>query len=213
MKKYLTEGTGTFFLVLFIFLTRNGNTPEWEPLVYGATLVALGAAGRQISGAHFNPAVSLAALMVGRLERVDVAYYWIAQIAGALLAALLGSFLVHCDGVIDITMRSPNGLCAFFAETLGAFLLSFAALMAGRSPASGSNYPLAIGTAAVAGALALGASAGGGFNPALALGLCLGGNLSWASLWPVVAGALLGSAAAASLFRILNDNADGGDTE
>ena len=82
MKKYLTEFIGTLFLVLIIGLTQN-------PLAIGFGLTVLVYMGAHISGAHYNPAVSLAMFIKKEISGVDFFRYIIAQIFGAALAAYL----------------------------------------------------------------------------------------------------------------------------
>src|ERR1700748_2547550 len=84
MGKYITEFIGTFFLVLVIALTGNAAA-------IGATLMVMVYAGGHISGAHYNPAVTLAVLVRGRIELREAVGYWISQLLGGLLAAALVS--------------------------------------------------------------------------------------------------------------------------
>ena len=67
MRNYLTEFIGTFFLVLTIGLTVLGGTPL-APLAIGASLMVMVYMGGHVSGGHYNPAVSLAVLMRGKME-------------------------------------------------------------------------------------------------------------------------------------------------
>ena len=83
MKKYLTEFVGTLFLVLIIGLTQN-------PLAIGFGLTILVYMGAHISGAHYNPVVSLAMFIRKEIGGIDFIKYLIAQILGATLAAYLG---------------------------------------------------------------------------------------------------------------------------
>src|SRR5213594_3742421 len=86
MKNYVTEFIGTFFLVLTIGLTVIGGTPL-APLAIGASLMVMVYMGGHISGAHYNPAVSLAVLVRGKLSTHDFIAYVIAQLCGAVTAA------------------------------------------------------------------------------------------------------------------------------
>src|SRR5262245_17307927 len=88
MKNLLTEFIGTFFLVLTVGLTVTANSPM-APLAIGASLMIMVYMGGHISGGHYNPAVSLAATMRGALPTSQYVPYVVAQIAGALVAALL----------------------------------------------------------------------------------------------------------------------------
>src|SRR5258705_3249870 len=99
MRKYIAEFIGTFFLVLTIGCTVIpkvlGVIP---PLAIGAALMVMVYAAGHVSGAHFNPAVTLAAWIRGRCETKDVLPYWIAQEFSAIVAALVAVFLVERSG-------------------------------------------------------------------------------------------------------------------
>lgn len=86
MRRYATEFIGTFFLVFTI-----GNTvlakADLAPLAIGMALAALVYAGGHISGAHYNPAITVAVHLRGRLPGADVGPYIAAQILGATTAA------------------------------------------------------------------------------------------------------------------------------
>ena len=82
MRKYITEFIGTFFLVLTVGLTGN-------PLAIGAALMVMIYAGGHISGAHYNPAVTLAVLLRGKISGAEAIIYMGVQLAGAIAAALI----------------------------------------------------------------------------------------------------------------------------
>src|SRR5437867_2392854 len=88
MAKYLTEAIGTFFLVLTIGLSVLSGF-DWAPLAIGSALMVMVYMGGHISGAHYNPAVSLAVMLRGKLAPVDFAPYLIAQFLGSIAAALM----------------------------------------------------------------------------------------------------------------------------
>src|SRR5215218_2830940 len=96
MNKYIAEFIGTFFLVLTIGCTVIGaGSGVIAPLAIGAALMVLVFAGGHISGAHYNPAVTLGVLIRGRLNLVDVLPYIVAQLAAAASAALAGEVSPH----------------------------------------------------------------------------------------------------------------------
>lgn len=84
---YPTEFLGTYFLVLTMGLTAVAGTP-FAPLAIGAALTVTVFMGGHVLGAHYNPAVTLAIWMRGKLPARDVVPYWAAQLAGAVMAAL-----------------------------------------------------------------------------------------------------------------------------
>ena len=76
MKNYLTEVIGTFFLVLTIGLTAIGGV-AMAPLAIGSALMVMVYMGGHISGGHYNPAVSLAVMMRGKLDSKELLPYWV----------------------------------------------------------------------------------------------------------------------------------------
>jgi aquaporin Z len=89
MNKYITEFVGTFFLVLTVGCTVISGAPGViPPLAIGAALMVMIFAGGHVSGAHYNPAVTLAVWIRGRCATKDVAPYMVAQIVAAIVAAL-----------------------------------------------------------------------------------------------------------------------------
>src|SRR5687768_18306979 len=96
MRRYLTEFIGTFFLVLTIGLAVLGGTPL-APLAIGAVLTAMVYMGGHVSGAHYNPAVSLAQALAGKLEPRQLLPYWAAQLAGALAGAFAVRVILNQD--------------------------------------------------------------------------------------------------------------------
>jgi aquaporin Z len=94
MRKYLIEFIGTFGLVFTVGCAVMGKA-ALAPLAIGAALMVFVYAGGHISGGHYNPAVSLAAFLRGRLSRGDPSPYWLAQAAGAVVAAPAAKFVVN----------------------------------------------------------------------------------------------------------------------
>ena len=92
MKKYVAEFIGTFFLVLTVGCTViPAASGVIAPLAIGAALMVMVYAGGHISGAHFNPAVTLAVFTRGRCEAKDVVPYWVAQLLAGAAAACVAS--------------------------------------------------------------------------------------------------------------------------
>src|SRR5688500_10258188 len=85
-RKLLTECIGTFFLVLTIGMTVTAGLPA-APVAVGGVLAALVYMGGHVSGAHYNPAVTRAVLLRGRIRAGEAAAYAAAQLGGAVLAA------------------------------------------------------------------------------------------------------------------------------
>jgi aquaporin Z len=204
MRRYITEFIGTFFLVFTVCCAVLGSAPL-APLAIGAVLATMVFAGGHISGAHYNPAVTLAVFLRGRLEMRDVGPYMGAQLIGAVLAALLARFVMD---VKPVAMDIPNDhlAAAFVAELLFTFALAYVVLnvATSRDHPNNSFYGFAIGFTVFAGAVAVGSVSGGAFNPAVGLGVSVAGLASWSLIWIYLIATLLGGAAAAYAFRYLN---------
>jgi aquaporin Z len=205
MRRYLTELIGTFFLVFAVGCTVLGKVPL-APLAIGATLMVMIYAGGHISGAHYNPAVTLAVLVRGKISRADAVGYWAAQVVGGLLGGLVARYLVNPG---KVTALSPSGrgiAVALIAEALFTFGLAYVVLNVATSRDHPGNgfYGLAIGFTVVAGAFAVGGLSGGAFNPAVALGAASVGLFAWAKIWIWLLAELVAGAVAGLVFLVLN---------
>src|SRR5882724_10752476 len=121
MRKYIAEFIGTFFLVLTIGCTVIPGKPGViPPLAIGAVLMVMIYAGGHVSGAHFNPAVTLAVWIRGRCDTKDVFPYWGAQVLAGIVAALVAVFLVGKSGTPMEIKSLPEAFdfhrCAAFAD-------------------------------------------------------------------------------------------------
>ena len=204
MKKYLTEFIGTFFLVLTIGCTVIPGAPGViPPLAIGAALMVMVYAGGHVSGAHYNPAVTLGVWLRGRCPAADVLPYWTAQVLAALLASFTAMFVVGSPKGAPLI---PAIAQAFIAEFLFTFALVYVVLntATARVTSGNSYFGLAIGLTVMTGAFAVGGVSGGAFNPAVAVGLAAMGLVSTPSIWLHIIADLLGGAAAAMVFRTIN---------
>src|SRR4051794_23411299 len=175
MAKYIVEFIGTFFLVFTIGMTVLGADPSTPaaglaPLAIGSVLMVMIYAGGHISGGHYNPAVTLAVWIRGRCATADVIPYWIAQFAGAVLAAFVVTYL---RGDFGTPGPDPSVPKAFLVEFLFTFALAYVVLNVATSKATAgnSNYGLAIGFTVMVGAFSVGSISGAAFNPAVAVGV------------------------------------------
>src|SRR5688572_28454262 len=119
MKKYLVEFVGTFFLVATIgsVVMAPNDAGAMAPLAIGAVLMAMVFAGGHVSGAHYNPAVTVAVFLRGKCGGADVPGYIIAQCAGAGAAALAVTFLKGGPAVSPIQIDLTRALVAEFLYT------------------------------------------------------------------------------------------------
>jgi aquaporin Z len=205
MRKYTMELIGTFFLVMTICFAVSTHS-ALAPLGIGAVLVALVFAGGHISGAHYNPAVSVAAYLRGRLPTRELLPYIAAQLVGAAAAAGVSRFVFGGGPGVAFDVSGKALAAAIVVELLVTFLLAFVVLNVATSKDHPNNsfYGLAIGFTVLAGAVSVGAISGGVFNPAVALGASIAGLVSWKLLPLYVLANLAGGALAAVAFRQLN---------
>lgn len=205
MRKYATEFIGTFFLVLTVGCAVLGKVPV-APLAIGSVLMVMVYAGAHVSGGHYNPAVTLAVLVRGRIAPGDALGYWSAQVAGGLIAAFAARFLVNPGEVAALSPHGRGLWAALLAEVLFTFALAYVVLNVATSrdlPGNGF-YGLAIGFTVGAGAFAVGGVSGGAFNPAVALGAATMGLFAWSKIWLWLVADLAGAALAATAFLMLN---------
>ena len=206
MRKYVTEFIGTFGLVFTVGCAVMSGS-ALAPLAIGAALMVFVYAGGHISGGHYNPAVSLGVFLRGNLARADLVPYWVAQFAGAFLAAWLARFTVN---PISVRALSTSGAHAIFAAMLAEFFFTFALVYVVLNVATSSDQPnnqffgLAIGFTVGAGAFAVGGVSGGAFNPAVVFGAMLMGLIDWGNFYIYLIGNVLGAVVAAFAFRYLN---------
>ncbi|MEO8664062.1 MAG: aquaporin [Ignavibacteria bacterium] len=202
MNKYVIELIGTFFLVLTIGLSSN-------PIAIGFVLAAMVYMGAHISGANYNPAVSLGIFMRKKLSAKDLIIYWIFQIIGAILAALV------CKELMGKTFApAPADGTSFINALLVEFLFTFALVsvvlnVATTRKRDGNSYfGLAIGVTVMAGAFSVGSISGGAFNPAVAIGPILvdtiNGGSSMKNILIYLIGPFLGGAVASIVFKFTN---------
>ena len=209
LPKLVTEFVATFFLVLTIGLTALiGST--YAPFAIAGVLISLVYMGGHVSGAHYNPAVTLAIWMRGRMPTSEVLPYVGVQLAGAVLAA--GAVYVVTGDVLQVTPAEETGIGAFFLlELLFTFLLALVILNVATAEGTAGNdyYGVAIGLVVLAGALAAGPISGGAFNPAVAVGpilvdVFIGPGLSVSGLWVYLVATFAGGALAAVVFKLMN---------
>jgi aquaporin Z len=206
MKNYLTEFVGTFFLVLTIGLTVLQGS-QFAPLAIGASLMIMVYAGGHVSGGHYNPAVSLAAMLRGALPKSEYVPYVVSQLAGATIAAWI-AYIVLGKTFAPAPGAGHPATHALIIEFLFTFALCYVVLNSAVSKKTQGNsfYGLAIGFTIVVGAFAGGAISGGAYNPAVAIGptiinTLLGGG-SWSALWIYLVGPLAGAVVAAAIFGL-----------
>ena len=196
------EFIGAFFLVLVIALTGN-------PFAIGITLMVMVYMGGHISGAHYNPAVTLAVWIRGKLKSEKIFGYMASQVFGAFVAALVAYELIGKSFVPSPALGIMIWK-AVLIEILFTFALCSVVLATATSNKLEGNhiYGLAIGFTLMVGAFAGGGISGGAFNPAVALGpmifKALLGVKNFSNLTIYLIGPFAGGILAALAFRYLN---------
>jgi aquaporin Z len=208
VRKYLVEFIGTFFLVFTVCcaVIKGGAL---APLAIGSALMVMVYAGGHVSGGHFNPAVTLAVMLRGRIESAEAVVYWVTQLVAGVVAALVAKFVVNPPAILGALDLSVSGRLlwgAFVAELLFTFALAWVVLNVATSKDHPTNsfYGLAIGFTVFTGAVAVGAISGGAFNPAVALGIMTFGLSAWKNFWVYLLADLIGAALAAYAFKAAN---------
>lgn len=239
MNPYLAELIGTAFLVILgdgvvanVALARSkGNNGGWIVIATGwglAVMVAVYAVGT-ISGAHLNPAVTIGLASVGKFELAKVAGYIFAQIAGAILGAVIVwlTYLPHWKETNDpatklgvfctapaIRHSSSNLIC----EIIGTAVLVFGVLaipstnnLAAEGWSTGFG-PLLVGLLVFSIGLSLGGPTGYAINPARDLGPRIAhamlpiagkGGSDWGYSWIPVVGPIIGGVLGAVIHKVL----------
>uniref|UniRef100_A0A6U0J7A6 Aquaporin n=1 Tax=Minutocellus polymorphus TaxID=265543 RepID=A0A6U0J7A6_9STRA len=199
--KATMELVGTFILLFTIQLAVS-SAGKMAPVPIGLALMSAVYAGGPISGAHYNPAVSLAVFLRGKSTLHEMLIYWAFQIAGGFVGACLGGIVGGDHAVASVGNGYFLGQ-ALLAEVIWTFVLCFVVLGVATNSATEGNsfFGAAIGLTVTAGAFSIGGISGGAFNPAVALSLSFAKHLSNIPYSGFVALAnLLGGALAAAIF-------------
>jgi aquaporin Z len=205
IRKYAVEAIGSFFLT-FVVVVSVLTHSAFTPLAAGAALMVMIYAGGHISGGHYNPAVTMGALVRGRIGPVEAVGYWIAQVAGGVIAGWIGRAVVNPPAVATLTLSGHTEAAAAVVELVGTFALAYVMLNVATSKDQPGNgfFGLAIGFTVAAGAFAVGGISGGVFNPQVALGGATAGVFGWSTIWVYVVVQLGAGIAAGLAFLLLN---------
>ncbi len=206
MKKYLTEFIGTFFLVLTIGQVIFGGS-LLAGLAIGSVLMVMVYMGGHLSGAHYNPAVSLAAWMHGKLEAGEALGYMVVQVVGSLAGALVSWYLVGATFAPAVAAGTAPALVGEFVFTFALVLVIMNVAMSDAT-AGNSYYGLAIGFTVLVGVYAIGDLSGAALNPAVGIGPTVVnaflGDGGFGDLWIYLVAPFAGGAVAALVFKAQN---------
>ena len=199
-RKLVVEFIGTFFLVFTVCTATHpgSGAGALAPLAIGAVLMVMVFAGGHVSGGHYNPAVSTAVLLRGKMGTNEYGPYVAVQLVAGVLAALVARGVAgHSSAGV-----TPGVGKMLVVELLFTFALAWVVLNVATARGTDGNsfYGLAIGFTVGAGAFAVGGLSGGAFNPAVGLGASVMGLFKWSHYWIYVVGPLVGAAVAAFAF-------------
>jgi MIP family channel proteins len=209
----LAEGIGTFVLVfagcgaIAVGSLHSGLTGPAVAAAFGLAIMVMIYAVGHASGAHFNPAVTAAFAISGHLPWARVPAYWLAQVAGAISAALFLRLSLGDGASLGVTQPSGSAAQAFAWElVLSAMLMLVITAVATDVRAVGQAAAIAIGGTVALGALVGGPVSGASMNPARSLGPALvSGDLG--DLWIYLIAPVVGAATAALLYDRLRQRA------
>jgi aquaporin Z len=207
-RRYVAELLGTFTLVFIGSISILAALAANQPLVlvvafgFGLALLAGLYAFGEISGGHFNPAVSLAMFLSGRLDAASFLRYVIAQFAGAILASLAVLAAFSQDDVAATATTATASWDAFWLELIMTALFVSVILQSSRSQRVFGTALLAIPLTLVAIHLAAIPTSGSSVNPARSLGPALVGN-EWSDFWIYLTAPLIGAAIGAAIHLYL----------
>lgn len=211
---YVAEGIGTFGLVfagcgaiMIDTLSRGAITHVGVGLVFGLIITVMIYAFGHLSGAHFNPAVTLAFVLARHFPLRRLLGYWCAQLVGAMCAAaclrLLFGDVAHLGATLP--MGSGGAWQSFELEVVLTFFLMIVIMaMATDTRAVGQAAALAIGATVGLEALFAGPISGASMNPARSLGPALLSG-TWTAQWVYLLAPMVGAVVGAYVYRWLRE--------
>ena len=200
----IAEAVGTFALI-FIGIGAIHANPGLlgVALAYGLTMAVFVSATMNVSGGHLNPAVTLGALVGGKIDLKDATRYWVSQLIGATVAAFVCLGLFDHTTVITGTPQLGGGtspLGGIVIEAITTFFLVFVVYGTAIDPRAPKIGGLAIGLTITLGILFAGPLTGGAINPARVFGPALAVSF-WDAHYVYWIGPLLGGAAAGWTYK------------
>ena len=214
MRKLLAEFLGTYALVFAgtgaIIIDQQSNgaiTHVGIAITFGLVVMSMIYAFGDISGAHLNPAVSIAFTVASRFPLKELATYSLAQLAGACLASFTLKLMFPADQLLGATMPAGTDIQSFVMELILTFFLMLVIInVASGSKEQGMFAGLAIGAVVALEAMFAGPVSGASMNPARSLApAIITGHCE--HIWIYLVAPVAGAVAAIPVFRILKHSA------
>ncbi|KAK8502816.1 hypothetical protein V6N13_093375 [Hibiscus sabdariffa] len=210
MMQIMAEMVGTFILVLCICgiitstrLTGGGPVLLEYATTAGLTIVVVVYSIGSISGAHVNPAFTIAFAAFGFFPWSRVPLYILAQVLGSILATLMGEFIYGTKSDLLTTRPSQGCQAAFMVELVASFMVVFViAAVTRQSRSVGPVSGLVIGMAIGLAVLITGPISGGSLNPARSLGPAIVSR-NFHRIWIYLTAPVIGAVSGALMYRIL----------
>ncbi|KAG8072392.1 hypothetical protein GUJ93_ZPchr0006g42900 [Zizania palustris] len=200
LKKVVSEVVATFLLVFMTCGAAGISGSDLsrisqlgQSIAGGLIVTVMIYAVGHISGAHMNPAVTLAFAVFRHFPWIQVPFYWAAQFTGAICASFVLKAVLHPVTVIGTTTPTGPHWHALVIEVIVTFNMMFVTLaVATDTRAVGELAGLAVGSAVCITSIFAGAVSGGSMNPARTLGPALASNV-YTGLWIYFLGPVLGT--------------------
>lgn len=213
IHKSIAEGLGAFAIVFFgcgaIIASKSGLlAPALVPLIFGLIVTAMVYTTGHLSGAHLNPAITLAFAVARHFPKSHIMAYWLAQCLGAILASVLLSFLFPSSLVFGATISTVPILQTLIWEIVLTFFLMLVIIaVATDTRAVGTMAGVAIGAIVTVGSYLGGPYSGASMNPARSLGPAIfEGQVG--SLWIYIVGPAIGAVLAALVYEWMRCDPD-----
>ncbi|HET6256041.1 MAG TPA: aquaporin [Puia sp.] len=211
LRKSVSEIIGTFALVfcgtgaiIIDNVTKGGVSHAGVAITFGLIVMAMIYGLGDISGAHLNPAVSIAFTLAGRLPLKSLGVYIVSEIAGAFLASLTLKLLFPTDELLGTTLPAGAAWQSFVLELLLTFFLMLVIMGVATGPKEQGLFAgIAIGSVILLEAMFAGPISGASMNPARSLAPAIvSGHVG--NLWVYLTAPVLGAALAIPIWKFLN---------
>ena len=199
-RKLVVEFLGMFIFVFTVGMATSATgAGVLAPLAIGAVLMVMVFAGGHVSGGHFNPAVTLAALFDGRVDWLNAIFYVVAQVVGATVAALAINLLIGQGAIIAAVNQPavPEGQAFAVEALLTAIFVAVILSVTKRQPAAA---PLVIALTLLMIHFAAIPISGASVNPARSLGPAIVGS-DYNALWVYLTGPFVGGILGWGVYR------------